>query len=379
MEKPRVLMVSTYPPTRCGVAYYTQSLVRHLKNYVDVVLLTDREWRRNDPLLPLKILRKSKGCEVVHIQHEFYLYGGSASTALILLALALLRLKRLISKSPKSIVMTLHSVPRPEEFGSRFSKGPRKLLRSLALGGYRLLTSLPDVVLVHTPASLEALGALGARSRILLLPHGVEPKEPPEDARKLKERLNKNLEIRLLAFGFLSPNKDYETLVKALKLLPENFKLYIRGGSQLNEDSVARQRLQSVLALAEKLGVRERVFVELGFVDKDRAFKEADVVLLPYTRNYGASGVLCDAVSYGKLFLPTNIPHFKSLLEAYGWRWFAEPRDPKSLADALKDLLASAEDALAVVRRLQQEWSWDRIAKRTVEEAYELRILTRKN
>jgi glycosyltransferase involved in cell wall biosynthesis len=102
----KVLMVSIYPPTRCGVAYYTYYLVKYLrKEGCNITLLTDKEWKRNDLLLPLKVFVKSLDHDIVHIQHEFLLYGHPYTIILIILSLILLRIKRFSQVSQRKSLL----------------------------------------------------------------------------------------------------------------------------------------------------------------------------------------------------------------------------------------------------------------------------------
>ena len=75
----KICFVSTYPPIQCGVAFYTQRLVRcleGLKQPLDVSVFTDNI-TRNDPKYPFRIIREIARLKpsIVHFQHEYLMYG----------------------------------------------------------------------------------------------------------------------------------------------------------------------------------------------------------------------------------------------------------------------------------------------------------------
>jgi glycosyltransferase involved in cell wall biosynthesis len=363
-----ILMISTYPPTRCGVAHYTYELVKRLKRKAGVILLTDKEWKRNDPLLPLKVLRKSLKCDIVHVQHEFALYGYPLilGTWIISASLILLKLKKLVTGKPRKIVVTMHTVPEFSRIGVSFLEKhgplalPLKLLRSLNIVTYKVFVNLPDDIIVHTPMCKSVLAnEVRTKARLHAIPHGLKALASP--------RASTMEGPKLMIFGFITSAKDYETILHVMNLLPESVHLYIRGGIHPHDRKGVSTKalLKNIVNLARNLNIRDRVHIELGFVDKHKAFSDIDVVILPYKNSLGASGVLCDAISHGKLFITSDTSRFVSLLKPYGWRWFMRVNFPESFVTTLKDLLTSYNEALDIIKKLQRNFSWDKVVSLT--------------
>ncbi len=361
----RILVVSSYPPTKCGIASYAHSLVRRLRRFVDVVLLTDREWRDNDPLLPLKVLAKSRGCDVVHIQHEFRLYGYPylVSVVVVVFALVLLKLKKALTGKPAKVIVTMHSV-----LGKSQAIGvlcecvplPSFLRRRLCLLLYGFLLKLPSTILVHTPYGKRVLiEQLGVPSdKVHVIPHGLEPRSSSSSIG--------GGAIRLLMFGFLRPTKGYEAAIKALKFLPSNFCLCIRGSFHPKSRGKSQEAYEKILQLMNDPELRRRIRMELKFASETQAFSDADIVLLPYVELNGASGVLCNAISHGKPVVVTSLPHFESVLRPHGYKWLAKPGDPASLANAILDLIQHYREAKRIILRLKDAWSWDKIIQKII-------------
>src|SRR5690606_40924431 len=109
--------VGTYPPTVCGIATYTASLVgaliqsTTLSPRIGVVSLSDgvtgpgippviHRHRRGDQESLRLAARVLNGYDVVSIQHEFGIYGGDDGSEVV----------DLMSKLTVPVVVTLHTV-----------------------------------------------------------------------------------------------------------------------------------------------------------------------------------------------------------------------------------------------------------------------------
>ena len=84
--KPSVLMVSTFPPDRDGIASYTARLESALRreNIEVKIAANGRDWKRNSPTYIFSIIRnaiKSK-TEIVHIQLSYFMFGNEYYTGL---------------------------------------------------------------------------------------------------------------------------------------------------------------------------------------------------------------------------------------------------------------------------------------------------------
>lgn len=99
-------------------------------------------------------------------------------------------------------------------------------------------------------------------------------------------------------------------------------------------------------------------------------FQRATVVVLPYVDG-SQSGLIPLAYSFGKPVVVTDVGSLGEMVEGYRTGLVVPPRDAKSLAVAIKTLIADPEFASQCGQRgkikVQTEYSWDLIAERTVE------------
>lgn len=359
-----VLMVTKWPPERCGVAYYSKDLCTALSRYIFVCVMSGNHWRSNDPFLPFKTLIKSRFFKIVHFQHEYLLYGHPYFMPIFLATLAFLKLRKTLYNAPL-VVVTMHSTIKIEEMTRELWRRHRcsslvfQVQRFLAIICMKIMGSLVDKMIVHTSYAKNVLvNQYGfSISKVKVIPHGLWP------------RFTLNYEARsvtkkLLIFGFFRPTKKYGAIIEALRFLPTNIHLYIKGGIHPHYSDIGFLSYQTVIDLVRKLRLDERVHVELGFVNKEKSFNDVDAVILPYSELYGASGALCDAVAFSKPVLAADLPHFRSLLKSY--RWLADVSDVENLTKTLVDLMNNYADALSIIDEYRRQWDWERVGQLTV-------------
>src|SRR3989304_4161881 len=135
----KIAMVSIYPPPNSkhsrlgGVASYTHNLVNSLpKNSVETTVFSNklpdiesdyvengitikRCWNKG-VMYPFQVFLNvlNSKADVIHIQHEFFLYGNGISAGFFPLMLLLLRLLN------KPIIVTIHGVIPLSELNEKF-------------------------------------------------------------------------------------------------------------------------------------------------------------------------------------------------------------------------------------------------------------------
>ncbi len=307
----RVLIVSTYPPQRCGIAEYTKALARELseKHNVEVAVFAEkrewikkqvtldsgvlvvRGWSRNGRVDLLRALRLlvSFRPDIVHIQHEYGLFRNRVAFILSLLFLKLLRIK---------VVITFHTV-------CDVSQMIRKRIKPT---WDKVVSKLADAAVVHTRQSARLLRAYGwDRNKCAVIKHGAIEVRSIEDEENHKE-------VNILFMGFITPRKGIELIIDALSKLREdgvgNWFFTVAGS--LHPASLRRDLpyLRTLMERTAKLNLEEKVKFIIEYLSHDKIgelLRKADIVVLPYRELYGASGILRLAASYRKLVIVSDV------------------------------------------------------------------------
>ncbi len=212
-----------------------------------------------------------------------------------------------------------------------------------------------------------------SRSKIHLIPHGVS-ETPYRNTIRDKQRLRLKDRFLILTFGFLSPNKGIETMLKAL---PEVVKkhprvLYIVLGithpvEKKHNGEVYRESLE---ALVKKLGLENNVLFVNSFVDDetmDCYVGAADLVVCPYhSGGQITSGVLSMALSRGKAIISTPYLHAREALSR-GRGKLVEARNPLAMSKAVLQLIENPRRRLAMAEKayaLGRQMGWSNVSRK---------------
>jgi glycosyltransferase involved in cell wall biosynthesis len=336
--------VSTYPPTRCGLATFTEALADALvrpRDQAVVVRVLDAPETQPEPVgrLPVSahLVAGDAGsvaaavvaldrCDVAIVQHEYGIYGGRDGEEV----LAVLR------RLSTPVVAVLHTVlvsPSPHQ---------RDVLTAVC--------ALADAVVVMTGNARERLlttYGVGAAA-IRVIPHGVAT-----PARRTAQHHHDRK--RIVTWGLIGPGKGVEWAIRALPLLRDLRPAieYVVAG-QTHPKVLARsgEAYRGMLAgLVAELGLSGSVRLDGRYLDPPQLrtlVGSADVVLLPYdSREQATSGVLAEAVAAGLPVVATRFPHAIELL-ADGSGVLVEQGDAASIAAGLRTVLTGSgrEDAV---------------------------------
>jgi glycosyltransferase involved in cell wall biosynthesis len=158
--------------------------------------------------------------------------------------------------------------------------------------------------------------------KIDLIPHGI-PDLPFAEPDAYKDSLSLGGKAVLLTFGLLSPNKGFESVIRALPriLARHSNAIYVIAGAthpqvRAREGDRYREQLQ---ALAKELGVESDVIFHNRFVSPQEMAAlvgSADIYITPYCHAAQAvSGTLAYAMGSGKAIISTPYWHAAELLE----------------------------------------------------------------
>lgn len=338
----RIAVIGNYLPRQCGIATFTTDLCTAIASEFGSACLfaipvNDPESSYDYPdRVRMEIEQDDcasyeraaeflnfNGNDLVCLQHEYGIFGGSAGGHILAL------LRRL--KMP--LVTTLHTVLREPDLNQR------TVLEEIAHLSDRL-------IVMSELASTLLQGVYGVPpEKIDLIPHGV-PDFPFTDPNYFKDLFGTQGKPVLLTFGLLSPNKGIENVIRALPTILAKHKnvTYIVSGAthphiRRREGERYREELQQ---LATELGVSSQVIFNNRFVSAEELVEHvgaADIYITPYRQEAQiVSGTLAIALGAGKAIISTPYWHAQELL-ADG-RGILVPFDhPASVAEATIRLL----------------------------------------
>ena len=351
-------VVSTFPPTPCGVATFSAALcdgltaagedvagvqVGDASTSADVRVVASLSDRDSVPT-PEAVDALSRA-DVVLVQHEYGLYAGKDGDSIV-------GLLDLVDVPAIVIAHTVLRAPTPHQ---------REVLEAVA--------DAADAVVVMTDAGRRLLvgGFDVDPAKVVVIPHGAAV-TPDTDERYDPVRRN------LLTWGLLGPGKGIEWAIDALALLDDlrPRASYLVAGDTHPKVAAAkgeayRDMLHRRVATA---GLAGSVSFDAGYRGLDalaELISTASVVVLPYdSPDQVTSGVLVDAVAAGRPVIATAFPHAVELL-ASGAGIVVPRRDPAALAAALRRVLTEPGLAKAMARearRLAPSLAWSAVAAR---------------
>ena len=386
----KVGMVSIYPPPGSkhaklgGVASYTKNLVVSLLNDCQVVVFADRMlhtdsehyhegamvhrcWNRG-VMYPFQVFKRLLGnkIDIVHVQHEIYLYGGLGSTIVFPLLLCFIRLLR------KPVIVTLHGVIPLSNIDGRFLRenwirGNPFVMRIGFILLVRMIMSLSTSIIVHEEEFKEVLRAQYncPAHKVYVIHHGIEERNDLLEKDQAKQILGLSGKNVTFFFGYITGYKNIELLIESAEFLKTpDWVIVIAGGShpRLSADPDYRRYL---LDLHEKaLATSKDGILFRGFISEDEIplyFSAADLVVFPYEICMHASGPLSLAISYGKPFLISDSFKEMFVLEDAIFRG-----DPRELASKIDQFFGNANFRLrnlAYVKKLKKERLWSKVAE----------------
>lgn len=325
----RVGVVSTFPPTRCGVGNFSAALCRMWRVLApNLDLRVNRVVTGSDPMVPHELVesvfdpssptavrsvaRRLAHNDVVLIHHEFGLYGPDSGRAVV----------DLTNDLRVPVVSVLHTVL------TRPSAEHCQIIQALADDG-------PLVVPTETARRrLSDTHQVGTEA-VQVIEHGTSwtPVPMRPDPRR-----------KLISWGLLGPGKGIERALEALALIdldpPVTYDIVGQTHPRVRERHGERYR-DSLEELTRYLGLEKQVrFVDRYVADEELKWMaaHADVAVVPYDdRDQVCSGTLLDALALGKPVVATAFTYAQEkLADGAG---YAVDHDADALAAAVVRLL----------------------------------------
>jgi glycosyltransferase involved in cell wall biosynthesis len=351
-------MISTYPPTACGIATFAAALGGGLEERgaeVGIVRVggpredsNDRviaQFSDVDGMLSGEALARLHEADVVVVQHEYGIYPG---------------------RDGESIVAALAAIERPTiVVAHTILEHPTSHQRSVLEDVVRFCDAL--VVMTEAGRTRLCSGFDVDPSKISVIPHGAA-------VVAVSEPRPHRLHPLLLTWGLLGPGKGIEWAIDALALLKNlNPHAVYRIAGDTHPKVAALEGESYREMLARRVlgrGVSDNVQFDAGYRDLPalaELISEASIVVLPYdSPDQVTSGVLVDAIAAGRPVVATAFPHAIELLSS-GAGIVVPRRDPVALANALRTILSNprlAESMAAEARRLAPSLAWSSVAAR---------------
>lgn len=348
-------MVSTYPPTQCGIATFAESLTRALVQagaQVDIIDLPNepdaappdgiRHRHRGPQDLPVTTYLLDS-FDAVILQHEFGIWDGEDGAGIV----------EVIGRLATPVITVLHTVP------SAPSGGQRRALQHIL--------DLSDAVVVLSHSAFRRLSRDFAvrPGTLAMIPHGATA------LWHLRRGGHDASPPRILTWGLLGRGKGLEWGIRAMALLKDRgiaSEYVIAGATHPHvRRTEGESYRQSLVDLARRLGVASRVHLTDDYLNDEglaSLMRESTAFLLPYdSREQITSGVLVEAIAAGGPVVATRFPHAAELLGT-GAGVLVDHQDPLAIADALEHVLRDGEASGRMrehSQALARELDWDRV------------------
>lgn len=348
-------ILSTYPPTPCGLATFSAALSEGLcANGSDVSVLRVADGPLSSSARVIAELVNGSATSVAAtsellnesdiaiIQHEYGIYGGVDGDEVVDI-IGALRIPTIV------IAHTVLKDPTPHQ---------RSVLETIA--------AMADQVVVMTEAARQrlCLGFDVDRRKITVIPHGASVLR--------HEPVMRSGRPTLLTWGLLGPGKGIERVIDAMGSLHELHgrpRYLIAGRTHPKVLAADGEAYRDARAeQARRSGVADSVCFDANYRDVSSLtalIRSSAVVVLPYdSTDQVTSGVLVDAIASGRPVVATAFPHAVELL-ASGAGIVVGHNEPDALATALRRLLTEprlAGSMAAEARRLAPTMAWPVVA-----------------
>jgi len=318
----KICFLSTFPPTKCGIATFTKDLINSINDtklviaeviaindlvsdyiYNNDVKLVINKFNIDEYLSSAEYINKHYN--ILCLQHEFGLYGGEDGDFLL----------PFLEKINIPIITTFHTIlPKPEEYKSSI----RNLLRKIV--------DLSTFVVAMSEQSVECLKSVYKcpDNKIHFINHGVPYFDFNEESEyKIKIGL-KNDEKMLLMSGLIGVNKGIEFVIEAMKTITISYpetKFYIVG--QTHPEVIKKNNGQDIYRTfiqekSKKLGMENHVIFVNKYLELDDLldyFRATDIYLTPHLDPQQAtSGTLAYAMGAGKICISTPFQYARNML-----------------------------------------------------------------
>jgi len=353
-------LMSTHPPTECGLATFNSALAGHLATaggQVGIVQVNGdghaatldphvvHRWSARQNLGWRDALTALNSFDVSIIQHEYGIYPGNDGEDIL----------EVLSRLAVPSIVVLHTV----------LAAPTARQKSIL----QQIVNLADTTVTMTDTARVRLlaGYAVDASKVVVIPHGAND-------HSWATTQDRGQRPRLLTWGLLGPGKGLEWALRALARLRSLRPVPIYTIAGRTHPKVLKNYgegyRESLHRLVELLDMSSCVEFDPHYRDNaslSRLIKSADVVVLPYdSTEQVTSGVLIEAVAARVPVVATAFPHAVELLTD-GPGLVVPHRDAAALAAAIGSLLTEPGLSAHLVGRTRSQATallWPAVAQR---------------
>ncbi len=331
----KIGILSPFPPEKDGIAIYSDNILRGLKENKKHIVTIGRKASNSDYRINFKSFRlkrdlkkiiKKEKLDLLNIQYVPTLFGKYTLNYNLIRAL----------DQNIPVIVTLHEV-------HYSTKGLRNKI--LALIEKNIIKKAKKII-VHTPKQQEFLQRKYRTKKIITIYHGLRLNNIP------KRKNKKNI----LCFGMISKGKGIPYLIRAMKYLPD-YSLTIAGG--FVDKEVKQEILTSLNRSKAKIKTSFRWIDEK---EKERLYKEANIVVLPHTWAPYQSGILHNSVAWSLPVVVTRTGALYEMVERFGFGEVVPSRNPKALAQGIKKVFKNYDHYKKGLETYRKEANWPKIA-----------------
>lgn len=377
----RIAWISSWPPRTCGIAAYSQELVkaiRELGHKVYVICHTDGGRPGEKYVYPIlntdepdwdeKLYQKIKLIkpDLIHIQHEYGLYISDNDYATHLLR----PLCRWKIEREFPVVVTYHSIyPRLDVKRATYMDVTLRLISAGVVHESFQKTYLP-----------ENIGWVP--SNVYVIPHGAKmPKSYSKEKAKVRLGIAGKKVVGLI--GLFAPTKGYHRVIGAwdslVEKLPSNTILILAGDTPIHSDYGPKYKEQ-LLKLVDSIKAKDKIKLILGkftLEEYEQILSTFDLIVLPYT--FGSqSGNLARAFSLGIPAVVSGLDSLRTQIELSKGGIAVPLKDNESLKRAIVTMMNNDELRRKCSERAREyvatKIGWPIIARKHLELYKSLRI-----
>jgi len=367
----KIKLVTTYSPTKCGMAEHSERLVNSLKKVgIKPEIVKIKGLQITNPFyfigLADEAMKNTSKEDIIHIEFHLSLFGKLFVFPGLYITIFLMWLK-LFSKA--KVVVTMHDSSTKDSAKNLGIKG------MVFFHYYKFLTffikNLSDRIIFHSEYGRDiALKEWNFnKNKIDIIPFGSPSNMKKLDKKVCKEKLGFPHKKILLILGYIKEGRNYELVLESLNKLDKNVILLLAGEVQLKKHQIV---YNNILKKIKELKLNERVKM-LGYVEEEDMpilLNATDVGIIPYKKAFGDfyPATLPTQLAYDMPVLVTNLPNFKNFEKKYKCIEIFDKNNLADLTEKIKGLLYDKSKINYLKKHskiYRKDTNWDSVGKKT--------------